>query len=458
MEDASPSSTGTVAFKITGWTNSKASDNSDGGVASLIEFLEKKASQPKRAPLKIIESAREFDSLLISVRATGAPRFAHLNGFTFAGVKLVVTEINQGPQSSQTTSLPPSSQPPRGPRPSQPIPASSNGFSTTTPQQIPQEATKVSTSIPIQAARFRDEADIGANFVTSFFPLFDIDRRLALQNFYDSSSTFSLSVNTHANRLETPEKLDSSWSAYIKKSRNLTRITHPPARMSRLHRGQEHIFKEWSTLPTTRHPPFDRNNSNNWLIECHSLPGLPDPTGAAPGGVGGLIVMVHGSFEELDGISGQVTSRRSFDRTFIIGPGGGLGGIRVVSDIISLRAYGGSEGLAAGLTREPGPETQKPQEPIPQEPQVQQQPQIPPHPEIQPGTPFEGFALPLPGKGDDQLAKETTALELSFRTKLRLLAAGQLLEASGWDVAKAFASYETMAAKGEIPMEALLQV
>ena len=443
--DASPS-TGLVAFKVTGWTNSKASSNPDGGVASLIEFLEKKASQPKRAPLKIIESAREGDSLLISVRAAGAQRFAHLNGFTFAGVKLVVAEINKGTQSLQPTSVPQSSQPPRGPRSTQPVSKSSNGFSGTVASQPTQEAAKVSTSIPIQAARFRDEADIGANFVTSFFPLFDTDRRLALQNFYDSSSTFSLSVNTHANRLETLEKLDPSWSAYIKRSRNLTKITHLPARMSRSHRGQEHIFKEWSSLPATRHPPFDQNNSNSWLIECHSLPGLPDPTGAAPGGVGGLIVMVHGSFEELDGTNGQVTSRRSFDRTFIIGPGAGLGGIRVISDIISLRAYGGSEGLAAE------------QPAVPQQPQVQQQPQIPPHPEIQPGTPFEGFALPAPGKSDDQVVQETRALELSFKTRLRLEAAGQLLVGNGWDVATAFASFEALAQSGGIPQEALLQV
>lgn len=405
-----------VQYKVQGWQNASES--------SLIAFLERKASSPKRPPLKVLGHTRDGDSVIITVSSKVAPRFAHLDGFTFAGDKLVVQEI-----SGSASSYP------------EPVRA----------------------SIPIQEARFRDEADIGANFVTTFFPQYDSSRQVLLQNFYDANSTFSLSVNTRANRVETSEKLDQSWSSYIKESRNLTKITHLAARLSRSHRGQEAIFKKWSSLPATRHPPFDSNSNQNWLIECHSMPGLPDPTGAAPGGVGGLIVMVHGSFEELGPGGNQVIARRSFDRTFILGPGAGLGGIRVISDILSLRAYGGHEGIAQ-ITQptptnppqpqpSPVPQQQQQQQPIPpqqQLPPAQQQPQ---HPEVPAGS---GFGTPQPGKTETMLGHEVMTLHLSFQTRLKLQWAAEALEKNGWNLDAAVADVQKLA--GQIPADAFLQI
>jgi TAP C-terminal domain/RNA recognition motif len=409
-----------VQYRVQGWQNASES--------SLITFLERKASAPNRPPLKIIGHARDGVSIIITVPAKVASRFVHLDGFTFAGSQISVQEVSG--------SAPP-------------------------PRQEP-----VKTSIPIQAARFRDEADIGANFVTTFFPQYDSNRQLALQSFYDANSSFSLSVNTRANRVESSEKLDNSWSSYIKESRNLTKITYLPARMSRSHRGQEAIFKKWSLLPTTQHPPFDSASNHNWLIECHSMPGLPDPTGAATGGVGGLIVIVHGSFEELGVGGAQVTARRSFDRTFIIGPGGGLGGIRVISDILSLRAYGGHEGIAHISQPPPtNPPQQQPPPPPPQPslppqqpvlpqqqlPPVQQQP--PQHPEVPAGS---GFGTPQPGKTESMLSHEVMTLHLSFQTRLKLQWAAEALEKNGWNLDAAVADVQKLA--GQIPVEAFLQI
>jgi hypothetical protein len=401
-----------VQYRVQGWQNASES--------ALIAFLERKASSPSRPPLKVLDHTRDGDSVIITVSAKVAPRFAHLDGFTFAGSKLCIKEVS-------------GSAPPR------------------------QEPAK--TSIPIQPARFRDEADIGANFVTTFFPQYDSNRQLILQNFYDTNSNFSLSVNTRANRVESSEKLDHSWSAYIKESRNLTKITHLPARMSRSHRGQEAIFKKWSSLPTTRHPPFDSASNQNWLIECHSMPGLPDPTGAAPGGVGGLIVIVHGSFEELGAGGAQVTSRRSFDRTFIIGPGAGLGGIRVISDILSLRAYGGHEGIAE-ITQPTPTNPQQPQAPsLPQQPPIPPPQQLPPaqqqpqHPEVPAGS---GFGAPQPGKTQTMLSHEVMTLQLSFQTRLKLQWAAEALEKNGWNLDAAGADVQKLA--GQIPPEAFLQI
>lgn len=411
----------TVQCRVQGWQNA-----SEG---ALVAFLERKASSPKRPPLKVLHHYQEGDSIIITIPAKVAQRFTHLDGFQFAGSQLSVKEVSG--------SALPSQEPPR------------------------QEPVK--TSIPIQPPRFRDEADIGANFVTTFFPQYDNNRQLVLQNFYDAQSNFSLSVNTRANRVESVDQLDHSWSSYIKDSRNLTKITHLPARMSRSHRGQEAIFKKWSALPPTRHPPFDSSSDQNWLIECHSLPGLPDPSGAAAGGVGGLIVIVHGSFEELAAGSALVTARRSFDRTFIIGPGGGLGGIRVISDVLLLRAYGGHEGIKP-LTQPPPANPQQslsqqpsvlpqqlvvPHQPLPL-PEQQQQPQ---HPEVPAGS---GFGTPQPGKTETMLSHEVMTLHLSFQTRLKLQWAAEALEKNGWNLDAAVADVQKLA--GQIPADAFLQI
>jgi hypothetical protein len=400
---------GSVQYRVQGWQN--------GSESALIAFLERKASAREGSPLKVFDYTREGDSIIITVSAKVASRFAHLNGFIFVRSPLSIKEISGS--------------------------------------AAPRQEPAVKTSIPIQVARFRDEANIGANFVTTFFPEYDSNRQLVLQNFYDANSCFSLSVNTRANRVNSSEKLDHSWSSYIKESRNLTKITHLPARMSRSHRGQEAIFKLWSSLPTTRHPPLDSASNQNWLIECHSMPGLPDPTGEAAGGVGGLIVIVHGSFEELGPGGAQVTARRSFDRTFIIGPGAGLGGIRVNSDVLSLRAYGGPEGitdLKPPPTNPQQPELLPPPPPPPPAPSPAPQ-QPPQHPEVPAGS---GFGTPQPGKTETMLSHEVMTLHLSFQTRLKLQWAAEALEKNGWNLDAAVADVQKLA--GQIPADAFLQV
>jgi len=69
------------------------------------------------------------------------------------------------------------------------------------------------------------------------------------------------------------------------------------------------------------------------------LPGLADPAGQSIHGVDGLILSIHGEFEELPSPSLE-KALRSFSRTFVLGPGSPGGPpIRVVSDLLVLRAW-----------------------------------------------------------------------------------------------------------------------
>ncbi len=133
------------------------------------------------------------------------------------------------------------------------------------------------------------------------------------------------------------------------------------------------------------------------------------------------MVMVHGEFAEVDVSTGQSTVVRSFDRTFVLGPGGGIGGIRVACDTLVLRPYGGYDAW-----RPEGEDSAS-------VPTAQAQAQI--------NVPA-GFALSGPGKTEEQVQKEVLAVELSNRTGMTLEFSGLCLEQCGWNLEGAAVSFE----------------
>ncbi|KAL9102002.1 MAG: hypothetical protein Q9163_002802 [Psora crenata] len=292
----------------------------------------------------------------------------------------------------------------------------------------PEEVRTVSRSslpLPVLGPSFRDEASIAENFVKQFFAGCDSDRTALVHGYYDAQSTFSLSINTSAPRgqMEISTQQAANWDQYIKRSRNLMRVTHVPARMSRLYTGTDSIRDCFTTLPATRHPDL-LAEPGKWCIECHTLPGLPDPSGQSVSGVGGLMVMVHGEFSEIDISTNKTTVTRSFDRTFVLGPGGGIGGIRIACDTLVLRAYGGFEAWKPE-------EIYAPNVPATSSHATRYQIPIP-----------EGFAVAGPTKTEEQLQKEVLALELSKVTGMTLEYSGMCLEQSGWNLEGAGMAFE----------------
>ncbi|KAF9879103.1 mRNA export factor mex67 [Colletotrichum karsti] len=206
-----------------------------------------------------------------------------------------------------------------------------------TPEQIEQiKAAGRPQPIPQRGPDFRDANGIGEAFLLEFFVGFDSDRTGLLAKYYDDNSQFSMAVDTHSIREEgLPAPLP--WSSYIKQSRNLQKITTPAARAARLITGREAIWNLWNEFPSTKHPDIKADISK-YIMDCHLLPGLADPTGQTGGGVDGMIISVHGQYEECD--KAGKTGLRSFSRTFALGPGRpGANPIRVVSDMLCLRAF-----------------------------------------------------------------------------------------------------------------------
>lgn len=216
-----------------------------------------------------------------------------------------------------------------------------NGVQVRTEEEVAERNKPKKAPLPILGPNFQDEAQIAETFITSFFAGFDTDRSALVNMYYDTDSNFSLNVNTHAMRdpIQQMGHKTQGWDAYIRLSRNLKHLNNPGPRAARKFQGPDEIRKVWTQLPATRHPNLI-TDQQKWSIDCQHQPGVPDPSGQCPTGVGGFLITVHGEYEELDTTNGKATKHRSFDRTFILGPGG-PSGVKVVSDLWTVRAYGG---------------------------------------------------------------------------------------------------------------------
>ncbi|KAI9885205.1 MAG: hypothetical protein M1823_003008 [Watsoniomyces obsoletus] len=358
-----------------------------------------------------------------------------------------------------------------------------NGVQVRTDQEVAElvearnKAARGKTALPIAPPVFDDEAQVAENFLKEFLMGFDGNREVLIERYYDEQSTFSFSINTSAPRALNQGGSGTGdqggagggmqmqkWDAHIKRSRNLMRVNHLPARVSRSHTGPTSIRQCWAALPVTRHPNLF-TEPHKWLIECHAVPGLPDPTRQFPAGVGGLMVMVHGEFDEMDVSTGQAIVKRSFDRTFVLGPGKGPSGIRVLSDLLTFRAYGGFEAWIPEVDHHLQSTTNMiPATAMMQQHQQQQSvPQILPTTTTAPmvngmGLPTAPPTMPLPMPVPIPMAipgsNEAMIIEMSKRTRMTLEYSKMCLDEVSYNFEAALAAFENV--KGNLPAEAFM--
>ncbi len=304
-----------------------------------------------------------------------------------------------------------------------------NNVQVRTDEEIAKKSGPAELPFPIRTALFQDEGGIAETFVRTFFAGFDSDRAQLASHYYDEQSDFSFAVNTQAprdpNAVETTEKQE--WDSYIKGSRNLKKISHLPARQNRHFRGAKAVADAFATLPTTKHPDL-ASEAKKWLIEAHIQPGVPDISGQSPAGVDGFMITVHGEFDEVD-TTGQAKKKRSFDRTFIIGPGG-ASGVRVVNDLLTVRAYGGSQAFEPdnfeGWSTESAQQNGNTVEAVPQ----------------------------LPAGLTIEVAEQMVA-ELTRQTSMTLAYSKECLEQVGWDFQKGLEAFASV--KANLPADAFAQ-
>ncbi|APA09247.1 hypothetical protein SS1G_14226 [Sclerotinia sclerotiorum 1980 UF-70] len=283
--------------------------------------------------------------------------------------------------------------------------------------QVVADLEAIKTPFPIASPSFRDVGQVAENFVKHFFGAYDKDRNTLLSNFYDTRSAFSLMVNMSAVRDRDHSMPVPPWAAYNKSNRNFVKYTHLSTRISRQSTGIEEIQQMWSDLPKTLHPEI-ATRPDLYLVECHPIPGLPDLSGQSAAGVDGLLIDVHGEFEE-DVANFEGKALRSFSRYFILGPGGPNGpAIRVISDMLCLRAWG----------------------PLPQIAEVFVPPKVP------------IVAPPFNTLPTGEELNKIRAEKLSAETGMNLQYSALCLEETGWDLDKAFAAFQANMAN--LPAEA----
>ena len=193
-----------------------------------------------------------------------------------------------------------------------------------------------------QGAWGEGSRDVGVGFLGIFFQLYDSDRQNLIQQYYTPTTLFSLSVDTITPHQPTHHRRgafsgsnqppsSSNLGGYIPQSRNLARTTNLMQRTARLHNGRDQILQAFLNLPRTRHPIDDP--------AAFVADGFQVQIGTA----GGIMVAVHGEFYE---ITDRGELRRSFDRTFLLGPPSQTNpGSQcvVVSDLLVLRPWSGRD-------------------------------------------------------------------------------------------------------------------
>ena len=257
---------------------------------------------------------------------------------------------------------------------------------------------------------FHDEGGIAESAIKQLISNMDADRSTLARSLYDDESTFSFSYNASAPRLETTQS--TSWEPYLKQSRNLKKVTNLEPRIRRMAKGISEIESALKILPPTRHPDLV-NDSLRYSFDCTPIPSVPDPLGRIESGVGGFKVDVHGQFEELDLRTGHRNATRSFDRVFILGPGVGENQLRIVSDILILRAEGGYEAF------NPGNKT------MPELPMV-----------------TANFGFPTSGKVEEQIKQAFVAGEIQKATGLTMEYAVICLKESNWNFQTALENFK----------------
>lgn len=235
-----------------------------------------------------------------------------------------------------------------------------------------------------------------------------------LNQYYDRNSSFTLSANTLAPRIQNPGMRvpPKPWEVYYPYSRNLTRVHNATAQTNKYYKGVEDIKRCWTGLPKTFH---DITKGDAWVYDIWPLEGLPSPQDPNLL-VSGIIISVHGEFDEVEKVTAGKNSglKRSFDRTFTLGPGNTPTGIRVINDMLVIRPYGGFEAW------KPTPEP----------------------------------AAVAPGAGPTDAVKQQMVNELMRVTELNVEFAGRALEEHGWNYDACLAAFHAAKQAGTIPPEA----
>lgn len=292
-------------------------------------------------------------------------------------------------------------------------------------------------AFPLPQATFFQDSEVqglSTNFISNYLNIWD-SNRADLMMLYQTESQFSLQVDSTL-PLNLDGKPPPDFGYYLTLSRNLTRVSSAKARMSKVAIGPEHIFKEFSQLPKTRHDLLAK--PENFSMESYRLPQM-----------GAICINIHGSFEETapPQNQSQVSSsgnnrnkyamskkqitlgRKSFDRTFIVIPGANSSMI-VASDLLCIRPEADPEVFSAKPKAAPAVA------PVPGVPQMNAHvPTPPPQQQFATPPPAGPSTADLPAELKTSLnqIQQELLVKVLVETKLNIQYGFMLCQQSNWD-------------------------
>ncbi|KAH8148245.1 uncharacterized protein LAJ45_07697 [Morchella importuna] len=287
----------------------------------------------------------------------------------------------------------------------------------------------------------QDDHGVAMGFLSTFFATYDNDKNAVLSQFYDSASTFSMSVNTSAPRVEAQQNTRQWWDPWIPISRNLKRNHSSGFMSARVFTGPDAIGHIWGEIPSFRH---NLGNEELWSFDVWPIEVL----GAGGIMVGGIMCCVHGEFEESNG---DKFMKRSFDRTFILRPDAN-GAVKVGNDILVVRSYGGFESWK-----------EEPEAPVPVQAPMAAPVGIPMAAPV--GMPMAAAPVGMvqdPNMPQGQAAVAQTeqqqnmakCFEFARRSGLKMEWAELCLTETGWNLEEGWTAFVQANAAGNIPQDA----
>jgi nuclear RNA export factor len=180
-------------------------------------------------------------------------------------------------------------------------------------------------------------------FLAAYFEHFDGNRSY-LANFYEHNSVFSLTISNKGSISKMSrydyEKLFKAWEPH---NRNLIKVKQADKRFNSIHIGPENIINTFNQFPGTKHPLEDPPEARKFVFDSYQQGSGTDVH---------LFIYLHGEFTLVG-----TTTKRSFDRTFILVPA--LPGSRaasaglpasILNDSMVIRTYGSNHSWKSAET------------------------------------------------------------------------------------------------------------
>jgi TAP C-terminal domain len=419
---------GLTQLAVKGWAAppSKFAADPASGVTAIATFLEKK-SQRK---IHSYKDVGRNHVLLIDIDEADAPRFTHLNGFTFSGAPLTV-EPSKPPSHHQQNG----SQPPLGPRlDNQRIPSNPPGG-----PRLLQNRIETPPAGPRSNQRsFGQPNDLINGFQTGRQP----------QQHSPGKSEIESVLN---------EIIHKRYNAQEKYLTFEALATEPLMQQSGL--SAQSAAKVFSAIFTVCEKVFETPAKRRDMVASVSLSNNGLKTVQD-------VIALSATFPQLKNLDlsnnqiNEVGDMRFWRNAFrglehLILSGNPIDHKPQAKQQLTrwyrnMRLMNNAplQANAAGMALDAGNEIKR--APSPAQPLPTQS-----HPEFPEGS---TFGLPQPGKADDILVKEQMGLRFSFETRLKMQWVEQCLSANNFDYDKAMRNLQELSEAGQVPADAFLSV